>query len=346
MRRGRKALLVLVIATVTLVAGGVAYALTFGVDLRVTVRGRPVGFAVAGLRARSALAVTVNDEPIYWSEVEREVERAAAQFNVNLSGAEGEKQRAELTGALLDRLIDERLIVQAARRRGIEASDAQVDAELARITAQLGGEQELQAALAQRNLTMAEARRIIRLSLTVQALMPLVTDVRVTAEEVRKAFAERRAQYDQPEQVRVSHILIRAGTPQEEERARQILLLIQGRLARGEKFADLARQYSEDPGSKAGGGDLGFLTRGSLEPQFERVAFSLPPGQVSEPVKTPFGYHLILVQERRPARRATLEQVQAQIQEELLQERREAAFQRWLQAQRKRATIKRFPRPS
>lgn len=346
MLRGRRTLLVLVIAAAALVAAGVAYTLTFGVDLRLTVLGRPVGVAVAGLRARSALAVTVNDEPIYWSEVEREVERAAAQFNVNLSGAEGEKQRAELTGAMLDRLIDERLIVQAARRQGAEASDAQVDADLARITAQLGGERELQAALAQRNLTTAEARRIIRLSLTVQALMPLVTDVRVTAEDVRKAFAERRAQYDQPEMVRVSHILIRAATPQEEERAQQTLLLIQGRLARGEKFADLARQYSEDPGSKAGGGDLGLVARGSLVPEFERVAFSLPPGKVSEPVKTPLGYHLILVQERKPARKATLEQVQAQIREQLLQERQEAAFQQWLQAQRKRATIKRFPRPS
>jgi len=141
------------VAVVALVAAGAAYAVTFGADLRLTIRGRPVGFVIAGLRTRSALAATVNDEPIYWSEVDQEVARAAAQFNVTLSGAEGEKQRAELTGAMTDRLIDERLIEQAARKRGGEANDAQVNAEMARIIEQLGGEQGLQAALSQRNLT-------------------------------------------------------------------------------------------------------------------------------------------------------------------------------------------------
>src|SRR4030067_514175 len=77
-----------------------------------------------------------------------------------LGGAEGKKQRAELTGAMTDRLIDERLIEQAARQRGGEANDAQVNAEMARIIEQLGGGQGLQAALAPRNLTLAGARQI------------------------------------------------------------------------------------------------------------------------------------------------------------------------------------------
>lgn len=346
MSRGRKIGIAIGIAVVALVAAGAAYAVTFGADLRVTIRSRPVGFVIPGLRTRSALAATVNDEPIYWSEVDQEVARAAAQFNVTLSGAEGGKQRAELTGVMIDRLIDERLIVQAARKRGGEANDAQVDAEMARITEQLGGAQGLQAALSQRNLTMVDARRIVRLTLTVRALMPLVTEVKVSDDEVRKSFTERRAQFDEAEQVRASHILIRASTPQEEERAKQTIVLIRGRLAKGEKFADLAKQYSEDPGSKSNGGDLGFVAKGSLVPEFEKVAFSLKPAEVSPPVKTQFGYHLILVAEHKPARQATFAQVQGQIREQLLQQKREAAFQKWLEAARKQATIKRFPRPS
>ncbi len=346
MSRGRRIGIAIAIAAVALVAAGAAYTITFGADLRLTIRGRPVGFVIPGLRTRSALAATVNDEPIYWSEVDQEVARAAIQFNVTLSGAEGDKQRAELTGAMIDRLIDERLIVQAARQRGVEANDTQVSAEMARITEQLGGEQGLQAALSQRNLTMADAQRIVRLTLTVRALMPLVTQATVAEDEVRKFFAERHAQFDQAEQVRASHILIRASSPQEEGRARQTILLIQGRLAKGEKFADLAKQYSEDPGSKNNGGDLGYVAKGSVVPEFEKVAFSLKPGAVSPPVKTQFGYHLILVAEHKPAHQATLEEVQGQIREQLLQQKREAAFQTWLQAERKQAAIKRFPRPS
>src|SRR3989304_6869313 len=141
---------------------------------------------------------------------------------------------------------------------------------------------------------MADARRIVRLTLTVRTLMPLVTEAKVSDDEVRKFFSERRAQYDEAEQVRARHILIRASTPQEEERAKQTIVLIQGRLAKGEKFADLAKQYSEDPGSKSNGGDLGFVAKGSLVPGFEKGAFSLKPGEVRPPGGRQVGYPPIL----------------------------------------------------
>jgi len=344
--RRRKIGMALIVAVVALVAAGAAYAVTFGADLRVTLRGRPVGVVIPGLRTRSALAATVNDDPIYWSEVDLEVQRAAVQFNVNLAGADGEKQRTELNGVVLDQLIDQRIIVQEARQRGVVANEAQVSAEIERLQKQFGDEQGFQAALAQRNLTMADVRRLLQLNLTVRALMPLVTKIRVADDEVRKQFNEHRTQYDEAEQVHVSHILIRAGTGEEEERARRTMVLIQGRLAKGEKFDALARQYSEDPGSKERGGDLGFVSRGSLVPEFEKVAFTLKAGEVSAPVKTQFGYHVILVAEHKPARQATFDQVKEQIRGQLAQQKQEATFQTWLQAERKQATIKRFPRPS
>ncbi len=346
MSRRRKIALGILVALLVAVAAGAAYAVTFGADLRVVIRGRPVGFVIPGMRTRSAVAATVNNEPIYWSEVDQEVGRAAVQFNVNLSGPEGTKQRTELTTLILDQLIDQRIIVQVARRRSVEANEAAVSAEVERITKQFGGEEAFQQALAQRNLTMPDVRRLLQVSLTVRALMPLVAQAQVTDDEVRKYFTERRTQFDEPEQVKASHILIRGGTPQQEERAKQTLVLIQGRLAKGEKFADLAKQYSEDPGSKERGGDLGFVARGSLVAEFEKVAFALEPGKISAPVKSQFGYHLILVHEHKPARQATFEQAQTQIRERLLADRREAAFQKWLSAERKQATIKRFPRPS
>ncbi|MBI3975861.1 MAG: peptidylprolyl isomerase [Armatimonadetes bacterium] len=344
-QRRKIALTVLIMLAVAL-AAGTAYALTFGADLRVKVGGKPVGFVVRGLRARSAVAATVNEEPILWSEVDAEVARAAAQFNVNLTGEDGDKQRAELARLVLDQLIDQRLILQAARKRGVQISETQVAAEIDRIKKNFGSDEEFQLALSQRNLTMDDVRRLLRVNLTVRALLPLVTKVEVPEAEVRKAFDQRRAQFDQPEQARVSHILIRVEDPKQEERARQTIVLIQGKLAKGEKFADLARQYSQDPGSKDKGGDLGFFGRGAMVPEFEKVAFSLQPGQVSGPVKTQFGYHLILLHEKKPARKATFAEVAPQIRDQLTQERQEALFQKWLVDERKQATIRRLPRPS
>lgn len=346
MTNRRKITLGILIALVVALAGGSAYALTYGADLRFKVGQRPVGFVVRGLRARSAVAATVNEEPILWSEVDAEVARAAAQFNVNLTGPDSEKQRAELSKLVLDQLIDQRLILQAARKRGVQVSETAVSAEIDRIRKNFGTEEEFQQALAQRNLTMEDVRRLLRVNLTVRALLPLVAKVEVPEAEVRKNFDQRRAQFDQPEQARVSHILIRVEDPKQEERAKQTILLIQGRLAKGEKFADLARQYSQDPGSKDKGGDLGFFARGAMVKEFEQVAFNLQPGQVSGPVKTQFGYHLILLHEKKPAKKAVYEEVAAQIREQLIQERQESLFQKWLTGERKTATIKRLPRPS
>lgn len=346
MRNRRRIVLTILIVLVLALAAGSAYALTFGADLRFKVGDRPLGFLVRGLRTRSAVAATVNEEPILWSEVDAEVARAAAQFQVNLSGADGEKQRAELSRLVLDQLIDQRLILQAARKRGVQVSEAAVRAEIDRIKKSFGTEEEFQQALAQRGLTMEDVRRLLRVNLTLRALMPLVAKVDVPEAEVRKSFETRRAQFDQPEQARASHILIRVADPKQDARAKQTILLIQGRLAKGEKFADLARQYSEDPGSKDKGGDLGFFARGAMVKEFEQVAFSLAPGQVSGPVRTQFGYHLILLHEKKPPKKALYQEVAGKIREELAQERQEALFQKWLTEQRKAATIKRLPRPS
>lgn len=355
MTQRRNVLRAIVILLIVLLAAGAAYTLTYGADLTIrlpqgtiagrSIGGRSIGITIPGLRRAVAVAVLVDGDPISWSEVDQEVTRAAIQYNLNLAGDQGGKQRAEITRLVLDQLIDQRLILQAARKRGLEISDPQITGELDRILKNFGSEAEFQTALAQRNMTMADVRRLVRINLTVRQLIPLVAQVEISDAELRRLFADRRSRYDQPEQVKVSHILIRAASPEQEERVRQTITLIRGRLARGEKFADMARQYSEDPGSRDRGGDLDVVSKGTLVPEFEKVAFAMKPGEISEPVKTQFGYHIILLHEKKPARRATFEQVKPEIQQQLQQERQEGAFQRWLAAARKQATIRRLPRP-
>lgn len=131
-----------------------------------------------------------------------------------------------------------------------------------------------------------------------------------------EAFARARYQgqpqrFEIPEQVRVRHILLRGeDAPQ---RARQLL----EQLRAGADFATLARQHSQDPGSAAKGGDLGFFARGRMVPEFERAAFALEqPGELSEPVQTAFGVHLLKLEQRRAAGRLPFEEVRAQLVEE------------------------------
>jgi peptidyl-prolyl cis-trans isomerase D len=141
------------------------------------------------------------------------------------------------------------------------------------------------------------------------------------AEDARKLYEERSDLYDVPEQTRARHILLQVGpdaTDEEvaavEERARAVL----ERLRAGEEFAVVAEETSEDPGSKANGGDLGFFRRGQMVGAFDEVAFSLEPGTLSEPVRSEYGFHLIRVEERKPAQQRSFEEVRGDLAFELL----------------------------
>ena len=141
--------------------------------------------------------------------------------------------------------------------------------------------------------------------------------------DARALYDERADVYDVPEQTRARHILFRisadaseAQIAEVEQRAAEVLQRLRG----GADFAALAAETSEDPGSKANGGDLGFFRRGQMLEPFERVAFTLEPGTLSEPVRTDFGIHIIRVEERKTAQQRGFEEVREELATELLAE--------------------------
>jgi peptidyl-prolyl cis-trans isomerase D len=135
---------------------------------------------------------------------------------------------------------------------------------------------------------------------------------------VRRLYEERSERYDVPERTRARHILFRVEKKEDEaaveERARAAL----ARLEAGEDFAALAEELSEDPGSAAAGGDLGYFARGQMVPEFDKVAFSLEPGTHSDLVRTSYGFHIIEVEDRKPAELKTFDEVKEDLAYELL----------------------------
>jgi peptidyl-prolyl cis-trans isomerase D len=128
-------------------------------------------------------------------------------------------------------------------------------------------------------------------------------------------------EFAQEEQVRARHILLQVGSERTEQQAEEQMLAIRGRLEAGEDFAALATELSDDPGSKAQGGDLGLFARGQMIAEFEEAAFNAQPGEVVGPVRTNFGYHLIRVEERRDAGSTSFTDSQEQIRSRLLAQR-------------------------
>lgn len=158
----------------------------------------------------------------------------------------------------------------------------------------------------------------------------------VSHDELQAYYDQHRDQYRTPEQVKVSHILIKTplpgpdgkvdekGVTTAQNRAADLLKQLKG----GAKFEDLAKKYSEDPGSAKEGGSLGWIGKGRTVPEFEKAAFSLPKGQISDLVKSSYGFHIIRVDDKQDAHLKTLEEVKSEIEPILKQQKAQQIAQK------------------
>lgn len=167
------------------------------------------------------------------------------------------------------------------------------------------------------NFRIPERRKVRFLLIDTESQHENVT---VSEEEIQNTYDDQFEQYSTPEQVRARHILLSTdGKNEEEVRAKAEKLLTEVKL--GADFADLARTHSNDEGSATNGGELNYFSRGQMVPEFEEVAFSLEVGAISELVKTQFGFHIILVEDKREAGTRPLDEVRRQILEQLIQQK-------------------------
>src|SRR5580698_7501500 len=160
--------------------------------------------------------------------------------------------------------------------------------------------------------------------------------VQVTHDDLEAYYNQHRDQYREAEQVKVSHILIKTplagpdgkvdekGVAEAQRRAEDLLK----QLKAGAKFEDLAKKYSEDPGSAKEGGSLGFIGKGRTVPEFEKVAFSLPKGQISDLVKSSYGFHIIRVDDRQDAHMKSFDEVKAEIEPVVKQQKTQEMAQK------------------
>jgi peptidyl-prolyl cis-trans isomerase D len=164
----------------------------------------------------------------------------------------------------------------------------------------------------------------------------IASGVQVTHEELQAYYNQHRDQYRVAEQAKVSHILIKTplpgpdgkvdekGVAEAQRRAEDLLKQLKG----GANFEDLAKKYSEDPGSAKEGGSLGWIGKGRTVPEFEKAAFSLPKGQISDLVKSSYGFHIIRVDDRQDAHMKTLDEVKGEIEPILKQQKAQQMAQK------------------
>ncbi|MCW5852259.1 MAG: peptidylprolyl isomerase [Anaerolineae bacterium] len=266
----------------------------------------------AATKGDGTIAAVVNGEPISLADYQREATQARSflmsdpKFSANT--AEGQQALQTINNQVLESLIGEALIRQYAQKNNITVTDAELNQSLDALIKDMGGAQEFEKALAARGLT----REMFTTTQRTQLLGNKVRDAVTT--DVPQTM----------EQVHARHILVQ--TP---DQAAQVL----NRLNKGEDFAKVAREVSQDPSTASAGGDLGWFPRGLMVPEFEQAAFNLKPRELSPAIQTQFGYHIIQVLEKDANRK---------LPDERWQELRQMKFQDWLEDQRDAAKIERF----
>jgi len=218
---------------------------------------------------------------------------------------------------------------------------------LAAIKQRFPSEDAFKTELANQKVTLDQVRNMQRQQMMVQKLLEaeVGTKAAVTATEIEKVYKENPTAFQLPDQVHASHILI--TVPPDGDAAVKAEALAKAtsvlKSARGGKdFAALAKEFSQDPGSAAQGGDLGFFAAGQMVPQFSDAAFKLKPGTISDVVETQFGYHIIKVIEKRPGRTVKLEEARPQIEKQLQQSNRNRETAAFVQSLRQKGKIEVF----
>ncbi len=222
------------------------------------------------------------------------------------------------------------LLVQQAEREekakamGVEIKDSQIDARLKQIKKQYfqGSETKYVAQLKKQGLTDAQVRRDIKTQLISEQVFKKITkDVKVSDADVHDYYVQHPQLYAQPQSRNVRHILVKTKAQADS---------IYAQLKSGGDFTALAKKFSQDPGSKSTGGKL-TVSRGQTVPAFDAKAFSLKVNEISKPVKTQYGWHIIqALGAVKPAKTTPEKQVSASIKQQLLQTKKNEAMTSWV----------------
>jgi parvulin-like peptidyl-prolyl isomerase len=241
----------------------------------------------------------------------------------------GTPEYEQLKSQAITLLIQRAEFEQEAEDLGVDVSDEDVDKRLDQLKKQFygGNEERYRKTLKQQGLTEEQAEGEVRAQLIAEALFKKVTeDVNVSQQEIRAYYNSHKTQYEQPESRDVRHILV-----QKKALADQLY----SQLRSGANFAALAKRYSKDPGSASNGGKL-TVSKGQTVPEFDKKTFELKKNEISTPVKTQYGYHIIqALSDVKPSQKTPLSKVDDSIKQQLEQQQKNDAMTKWVEDKKK-----------
>jgi peptidyl-prolyl cis-trans isomerase SurA len=290
----------------------------------------------------SGVAIVVNDEPITTYDIEKEKEGLSKGLDAKTPLDEAGK--AQLRQVAVDSLVNKKLIEQKVKELDIKISDEEVRVAIEDVKKNNNISQEkLVSALAASGVSFDEYKKQIREQLERLRLigMEVRSKIQISEKEIREYFDANSASFQVDEAFHARQIFFRLS-PQapssERDKVTKLAERVSQEITKGADFAESAKKYSEDPSAKEGG-DLGFLKKGDLIPEFEAVLVKLKKGETSGLVRTQSGIHIIKLEEYRQGKQRNFEAAKPEIEDLLYKKKSEDRFNDWLNDLRKNASI-------
>ncbi|MBN1885167.1 MAG: peptidylprolyl isomerase [Candidatus Krumholzibacteriota bacterium] len=289
------------------------------------------------------VAITVDGSAITADELAGEVSRLKSQYEQRLGAQQVDAMKSAIKTQSVTNVINRRLLEAAARERGFVASDEKVEQRIADLRAQYPSPEAFDERLAAGGMTMEQLRGEMKSGIGIEEMLEaeLEKAPKKTDEELLAFYEENVDRFKEAEQVRASHILVKVEPSDTDAMKAEKLLKIKNireELLLGADFAEKAREASECP-SSANGGDLGFFEHGSMVKPFADAAFALDVGSISPIVETQFGFHVIKVTERKPARTVPFDEARQHIEADFERSRQQEVVGRLLNELREKAQI-------
>jgi parvulin-like peptidyl-prolyl isomerase len=276
------------------------------------------------------IVAVVNNELITLSELKSEIAAEEKRIQEHYQGAERQRRLQQVGYMGLTRMIERKLQMQVAKSKGVEISDAEVERAMRELRRQ--GEKV--------DETDANDKKSIKEQLMLMRVVEreVRSGVMVSEQDMRRYYEGHQSRFSLPEEYRISQIFIRPKSYEMTTEARARAESVSAALKQGRDFAELALKYS-DGAESTRGGNLGFVRQGELLPPIERVVATLQPGQISDPIESTEGFHLIRLDEKKPSQFRPLAEVKTEIQGLVYQQKTEDIYQLWMADLKNKAFI-------
>lgn len=288
------------------------------------------------------VVATVEGQDIKKEELELALNTALARQGIPADQLPA-GQRAQGYKMILNDLITEKLVTK--RAASIEVKDDEVNAQFEQLRSRFPTPEAFEEQLAKSGQTADKIKEDMRNYLKQQNwVQDQVKDApKATDADAEEFFTKNPDQFKKPEQVRASHILVSVAPDANEEQLaekRKAAEAIAARVKAGEAFDKLASELSEDPSAKQNAGDLNYFSKEQMVPEFSEAAFGMKTGEISAPVKSQFGFHIIQVTDHKDAEAMTLESVKPRLLAFLTQRLRDSQVEKVIKELREKAEVK------